>query len=412
MKTSLAALLLAVTGITTSSLATAKDAALEGCWYRWGAKSYGAGAKLSDWDAPAACTVYLTSSQATITCKARTETRVAEASLRPAGAGNLELTTTRITKDGKVMKVPNVNVALSYTVHGDKLFAVARGPDLQAHQLQASQDVVQSSHRRLPVDKNQCQRIGSGARGLDGVFSLPKPSTVSMNLAGAIRSVNFDLAQTLLASGGDINCVNCDANPPLVLAVFLQGESQQDRLSWLLAHNADPNTESLDGVFGPYGGKTGFLGFGNQFARWVGRSETSLTGRNAIGWLNQFLDAGANVKAVTNDQSSFLHLYAGEAFNWQFNVQNAEESLKALIARGADINALDNAGYTPLMRGLIGGYNGRRHCPLDQVKQFLALGADTGITALDGKRAFDIAIESAAAGDQRCNALLPLLKSQ
>jgi len=189
-------------------------------------------------------------------------------------------------------------------------------------------------------------------------------------------------------------------------------ESQQDRLSWLLAHNADPNTESLDGVFGPYGGKTGFLGFGNQFARWVGRSETSLTGRNAIGWLNQFLDAGANVKAVTNDQSSFLHLYAGEAFNWQFNVQNAEESLKALIARGADINALDNAGYTPLMRGLIGGYNGRRHCPLDQVKQFLALGADTGITALDGKRAFDIAIESAAAGDQRCNALLPLLKSQ
>ena len=33
-------------------------------------------------------------------------------------------------------------------------------------------------------------------------------------------------------------------------------------------------------------------------------------------------------------------------------------------------------------------------------------------TALDGKKAFDIAVESAAAGDQRCNALLPLLKPQ
>lgn len=413
MNRTLTALLLAACAITTSSLAWAQDTTLDGCWYRWGAKSYGAAAKQNEWDAPAACTVYFASSQATINCKARTETRVAEASLRPASAGNLELTTTHITKDGKVLKVPNVSVAMRYTIQGDKLFTVASGPDLQAHQLQASQDVVQSSHRRLPVDKNQCHRIGTGARGLDGVFNLPKPSTVSVNLSDAIRSVNFDLAQALLASGGDINCVNCDASPPLVLAVFLQGETQQDRMSWLLARKADPNVESLEGVFGPNGGKTGFLRFGNQFARWVGRDDTSLTGRKAIDWFNQFLDAGANVKAVTNDQSSFLHLYAGEAFNWrQFNPQKVDSSLKALIARGADINALDNAGYTPLMRGLMGGYNGQRHCPLDQVKQFLALGADTTVVALDGKKAFDIAVDSAAAGNQRCNALLPLLKPQ
>jgi ankyrin repeat protein len=418
MKTTLTVLLLAVTGFTTSSLAVAQDAALDGCWYRWGSKSFGSGIKKNDSTEPAKCTVHIASSQATISCNTRkenriiqtSETRVIQARLRPAGNGNLELTTTRIATDGKELKAPNLNVALSYAIDGNKLFTVARGPDLQAKDLQTSQDIVQSSHRRLPVDKNQCQSIGTGARDPSGVFNLPKPSTVSVNLGDAIRSVNFDLAQALLASGGDINCVNCDENPPLVLAVFLQNNTQEDRLSWVLANKADPNIESLQGAFGPNGGMTGFLRFAGQFARWVGREETSLTSRKAIEWFNKLLDAGANVKAVTNDQSTFLHLYAGEAFNWQINLQKVEGPLVTLIARGADINALDSVGYTPLMRGLMGGYNGQRRCPLDQVNQFLALGTNTSITGLDGKRAFDIAMENAAAGDRRCNALLPLLK--
>jgi hypothetical protein len=415
MKKIFSALLLLVAG-TTTSLTFARGPELDGCWYRWGATSYGQNASQRAGEAPPACTVFFSGSQVTMTCKGRSSIRVVEASLGAAGTestGGLELTSSRITQDGRAVKVPPLHVALSYNMDQDKLFTVARGPDLQGHPLQAAgSDVIQSSYRRIPVGKLQCQQVGAGTRDLDGIFNLPKPSAVSNNLAQSIRSNNFDLAQSLLSSGGDINCVNCDANPPLVLAVILQDIHTIDLIGWLLSHKADPNTETVDGVFGPYGGKTGFLQFGKPLADWIAGPQFLFTGGRAIPWLNQFLDAGANVKSVTNDRSTFLHLYAGEAFNLQANLQKAEYAINAVLAKGADINARDQAGYTPLMRGLVGGYSGQPRCPVEQVKLFLALGADVNTVALDGKRAFDIAMGSAAAGDQRCNALLPLLKPQ
>lgn len=412
MNRTLTALLLAACAITTSSLAWAQDTTLDGCWYRWGARSYGSAANQGAAQTHPSCTVYFASNQATITCKTTRDVRVVEATLNSTGSRSLELVSPRITEGGRPLKVSIQPVALRYEMNQDKLFTVARGPDLQAERLQTDTAVVQSSHRKIPVGKQQCQQIGAATRSLQGIFNLPQPSSVSVNLVAAIRSKNLELAQTLLASGGDINCVNCEADLPLILAVFSQENFNMDLIGWLLERKADPNRESIEGVFGPYGGKTGFLRLGNDFARWIAGPEILYTGPRAVPWLNQFLQAGADVKAVTNDRSTFLHLYAGEAFGLPVNLQKAQYAIQAVQARGADINARDQTGYSPLMRGLVGGYNGQRRCPVEQVKLFLALGADTTVVALDGKTAFDIAVESAAAGDQRCNALLPLLKPQ
>jgi ankyrin repeat protein len=74
------------------------------------------------------------------------------------------------------------------------------------------------------------------------------------------------------------------------------------------------------------------------------------------------------------------------------------------LERKADINAIGQDGYTPLM-------NLATRCNADVVRAFLAAGADPAITNKVGKRAVDIAIDQAvSANDKACNAVLDVLK--
>ncbi len=89
------------------------------------------------------------------------------------------------------------------------------------------------------------------------------------------------------------------------------------------------------------------------------------------------LDRGADVSAAAQNYMKVQPLHAA------VSARNVE-AVSLLLSRGADPNARQQVGYTPLMGAAA---SGRR----DLVNTLLDAGADPGTTAEDGKTAADVA---------------------
>jgi ankyrin repeat protein len=63
---------------------------------------------------------------------------------------------------------------------------------------------------------------------------------------------------------------------------------------------------------------------------------------------------------------------------------NHNDILKALITAGADVNAKDNLGWTPLIRAAVGGN-------AEGVTALLGAGADKNVTDFFGRSALQVA---------------------
>ena len=63
---------------------------------------------------------------------------------------------------------------------------------------------------------------------------------------------------------------------------------------------------------------------------------------------------------------------------------NHNDVLTALIAAGADVNAKDNLGWTPLIRAAVGGN-------AEGTRALLAAGADKSVTDFFGRTALQVA---------------------
>jgi len=85
-----------------------------------------------------------------------------------------------------------------------------------------------------------------------------------------------------------------------------------------------------------------------------------------------FVDPGADVDAVDNSHSTLLH-----RASWRGNVKFA----RLLLERGANINARNKEGHTPLHRVLIGLYDNSGAKFFDTLQLLLEHGAD--VDALD-----------------------------
>ena len=93
------------------------------------------------------------------------------------------------------------------------------------------------------------------------------------------------------------------------------------------------------------------------------------------------LDAGADVNAVARNRMGVRAIHAAVADKSE---TVAAELVELLVARGADVNARQHGGFTPLHGA---AQNGR--APV--VDLLLAHGADPGITTEDGRTAADLA---------------------
>lgn len=233
---------------------------------------------------------------------------------------------------------------------------------------------------------------------------VPAPSNVTRDFYEAFMGGNLDLADMLLKQGADINCSNCGNSSPMSHAVRMQPNSSFDLISWVLARGGNPNiamfNQNQDGV-------SAFMAFtanlGNQIVRYGG---------GLLLLTQRFLDAGADVKATTQTKQTALHYLGARDNSFLFNSPMLSERrailikyMDMLIAAGADINAMDLEGRTPVMM------MAREVCSVEMLKAYQQRRADLSPKAVDGSTVRDIIYKQAIAGNISCNPVLAYLDS-
>ncbi len=384
---------------------------LDGCWYNTSTLQVKEDGMNFSGITPSGCTAYFEKSDVAITCGGSSANVLFEGKLKHSTPNKLDIESGKATYTALSRRqVPVGNIALQYRLIKDRLLVTIVGPDF----IHDRKNLIKTANtfRRIPENKKNCLTKNFGFLD-ENVNHLPKPLANSENFAAAYLSGNMPLAEALLAQDADINCAVCKTNymTPLDLAVVLQDSvNTGDRVSWLLANKADPNFESTNGYLGVAGGLSPFLRFGSSFSKWASFPSEYLVSKKAMGWLDQFLNAGADVRGISNDGSTFLHYVSNASSAPRVNIETISKGIKLAIDRGADVNAVDEFGVTPLMRLFENRTGEATYCNVDLVKAYLVNGADPRIARLDGMTAFELAVRMASGGQQQCNAVLPLLK--
>lgn len=236
--------------------------------------------------------------------------------------------------------------------------------------------------------------------------SLPPPSKTTMNLINAIRVGNYEMAELMLSQGGDINCRNCNyAGVPPLMGLYepVMGHNLSPRLIWMLERGANPNLPDNSG-------KTLLMRM----------AEHQITNPyySGIDDFEYLLGHGASVTAKDAKGNTVLHYLAMHSPGDKEAMRNggfgdsaydmAKQWMRAyekVIARGADINATNKSGDTPLMYLA-------SSCNPDNVSALLADGADRATKNKINQTALQIAFDKASRNSNKvCNRVVEILRS-
>ena len=153
-----------------------------------------------------------------------------------------------------------------------------------------------------------------------------------------------DIAELLLANGAEVNAKNGDGTTPLHIAAF---KGHKDVVELLLANKAEVNAKDNDGATPLH------------LAAQQGRKEVA----------ELLLANKADVNAKANNGMTPLHAAVIGTDNSQFGLIYEDEHpeqfwgekdmTQLLLANGAEVNAKNNAGETPLVFAAAKGSQGR-----------------------------------------------------
>lgn len=227
-------------------------------------------------------------------------------------------------------------------------------------------------------------------------------------------ATDLEKTRVLVSHGADVNAKSADFRTPLMVAAARRGNSAT--VKYLLAHKANPNPGT------------------NPDAESTPLIEASMAGDAAS--MQALLDAGASYKDVagyvmvfgeSTDCAKCIEMMTSrkpDAKQYTIAlsiaaIQNDPQFIKMLIDHGADVNAPDPTGRTPLMYAAVSDL-----LPAEQVKMMIEKGAklnatsqhfksgDSGMTALDLARmhghtpVVDVLMKAGAAGGVRPNAAI------
>lgn len=224
------------------------------------------------------------------------------------------------------------------------------------------------------------------------------PTQATKQLFQAVYNSNFELADMLLSQGADINCTGC--TPPTLFTIEpvsrMTPSWKNTRLTWLLEHGATPNVRDTYG-------RTALMASLDRGINiyWSNASDTAM-----------LLQHGADVTLPDSRGFQALHYLAAKtpAAANSSNQESVEMNnvyatlTKALLERGADINAMSKDGTTPLM-------NVAQSCNPAMLDLYLSLGANPQAVNTRQENALKLAIDKAVRfQDKNCNAVVNRLR--
>jgi ankyrin repeat protein len=266
----------------------------------------------------------------------------------------------------------------------------------------------QSSAQTKEAPNQKTAQAKSPSKPEKLVKPLPPPSRETLNFFKAVEAGNIEMADKLLQSGADINCRNCTPNGrTLIFASYSHvfGHKPSPTLVWLLAKGADPNIPDNEGV--------------TLLMQLAGSGNVTNPWWSGIDDFEYLLRSGADVRIKDNEENTALHYLAKKAPGDALALSQGghgdaafeyvklwRRAFEGLIAQGADINAVNKGGDTPLM------YVVGRSCNPYIVETLLKYGASPSTRNKAGQSALDIAIDVASRNSlQSCNRVVEILES-
>ena len=203
-------------------------------------------------------------------------------------------------------------------------------------------------------------------------------------LFAATEQGNTELVYYLLTHGADPNITDNDNETPLLFAVL---NNDIETVQCLLDFGVDPNIKDKTGKTPlDYVQKNDYkeivellIKMGAVNSRMNEELRMAVMEGNMVK-IRQLVEAGADVKLVTPDKNTLLHL----AYIYHNKISNPFELISYLLQKGVNINAGDCSGTTVLMMAV-------ENNDLLYVDYFISKGADPNAKDISGNTAFTIA---------------------
>lgn len=223
---------------------------------------------------------------------------------------------------------------------------------------------------------------------------MAPPSKATEMFFKASLNANFEMMDTYLARGADINCGNCEGKGRPPLAMALGGyQINMDLVRYLVKHGANVNLLT-QGALSP-------LMFAISSTRW---SYFGGNPEDLVQAMTYLVDSGADVKLINSDGQNALFYLVAHGYD-QRTVNTSLRLMRYLVDKGTDVNHQSVDGRTALMLAASG-------CGIDSVKLLLFMKADPKLKNKMGDTALSLAEDKAASSQSggSCNQVVAMLR--
>lgn len=225
---------------------------------------------------------------------------------------------------------------------------------------------------------------------------MTPPSKASLLFYTAAKNKNYEMMDTYLARGADINCGNCDpsALPPLARAVTEDMTFDPELPVYLVKHGANVNLLT-QGRMSPL-----------MFALNTGWSTPWDKPRDALlKNLPLLVENGADVNLVNSSGYNALFFLVAKGYD-EYSVKASMQLMRYLVDKGTDVNHQSNDGKTALMLAASG-------CGVKSVQHLLFLHANPNLNSAIGETALSLAEDSAvkSRSGSNCNQVVAMLRN-
>lgn len=223
---------------------------------------------------------------------------------------------------------------------------------------------------------------------------LPPASKASQMFYTAASNFNYEMMDTYLGRGADINCQNCAilGTPPLAMALSKGAYFDLKLLQYLIAHGADVNLISKD-LLSPLM-QVIKHGFWDYYPDILLKSVPYL------------VESGADVKLVNSNGDNALFFLVRQGYGDAKTMKASMRIMRFLVDKGTDVNHQSKDGATALMHAA-------RGCGIYTVRHLLYLRANPNLTNALGETALSIAEDTAAEtkSGSSCNQVVGMLRN-